>query len=301
MSDVQPLPSLSFVPERVPVPPDACGACGFRPQELEPLCPTCGAQLTAPNVATASRAVEQEALVERVERALAGRSAAAAGKVLAFGESVRKSRAVVNVSVRQAIDFVEKDSVLYATYAELVGAGARRPAPDGDDTRRRSVEAMLFGSYAEKMHYGALSLGGPGLVSYGAVTLVLHDVAVARRATVLEENSFTFIERHKLRPGQTIPAGYRSAWPTRHQLAMAKCAPRIDETTAEPQHASLLMTPGPDRSTDEFIEVYIFGPFGRGAIDRLVLPARSVPGATACELRMLKSKAKRRGITVEEA
>ena len=61
------------------------------------------------------------------------------------------------------------------------------------------------------------------------------------------------------------------------------------------------MTPGPDRSTDEFIEVYIFGPFGRGAIDRLVLPARSVPGATACELRMLKSKAKRRGIPVEEA
>jgi hypothetical protein len=301
MSDVQPLPLPSFKPERVPVRADVCGACRSAPRDLEPVCLTCGAQLMAPNVAIASRPVEQDALVERVERALAGRSAASAGNVLAFGEAVRQSRAVVNVSVRQAMDFVEKDSVLYATYAELVRAGARRPAPDGDDARRRSVEAMLFGSYAEEMRYGALSLGGPGLVSYGAVTLVLHDVAVARRASVLEENSFTFVERHKLRPGQAIPAGYRSAWPTRHQVAMAKSASSIDETTTESQHASLLMTPGHDRNADEFIEVFIFGPFGPGAIERLVVPARPSHEAKASEIRMLRSKARRRGIAVEEA
>jgi hypothetical protein len=251
-----------------------------------------------PNVVLASRRAEQAALIARVESALAGRQPESLERVLAFGEAVRQSSAVVNVSVRYAINFVESRTLLFATYPKLVEAGFRRPAKDVDDTRRRSVEALLFGSYGEDMRYAALSLGGLGLESYGPITIVLRNPAIAHRASLLEENSFVFVERHEMRPGKAIPPGHRSPWATRHQLVIAKCAFAIDETTTETQHASLLCMPG-DRGTDEFVEVFIFGPFGCGAIDRLVLPTRPSPDATSSELRMLKRKAKQRGIDIQ--
>jgi hypothetical protein len=301
MADAQPLSPPAFTPERAPMPAAACNQCGFSPVDLEPHCPTCGSQRMPPNVVLASRATEQDALIARVEDSLVGRPPDSVANVLSFGGAVRGSVAVVNVSVRRAIDFVESNTLLYATYAGLMEAGARLPAPDVDDARRRSVEAILFGSYGEAMRYAALSLTGAGLDSYGPIAMVLRDQAIAQRASLLEENSFDFVERHKLRPGTAIPAGFRSPWVTRHQLAMAKCASEIDATTSEIEHPSLLCRSSRDRRTDKFIEVFIFGPFGRGAIERLVLPARPPAGVTSKELRMLRSKAGRRGIVVEES
>jgi hypothetical protein len=118
---------------------------------------------------------------------------------------------------------------------------------------------------------------------------------------LLEENSFAFVERHELRPGKAIPGGYRSPWTTRHQLAMAKCAGSIDETTSDRSHRSLLLRPAKHRAADEFIEVFIFGPFNRGAVERIVVPTNPTRDASANELGTLKSKARLRSIPVEEA
>jgi len=289
-----------FAPERVPVAPTVCAVCDHTPLDLEPRCPTCGTQRMSPNVVLASRATEQDAVIARVERVFESRSPESAAKLVAFGERVRQSAAVVNVSVRYAIEFLVSDALLYAAYAKLVEAGARRPAAGVDDTRRRSVESMLFGSYGEEMRYAALTLGGVGLTSYGAVTIVLRDVAVSPRTSLLDENSFTFVERHQLRPGQEVPHGHRCPWATRHLLAMAKCGSQIDETTAEGRFANILCDTTGDRKTDEFIEAFIFGPFGRGAIERLVLPARLPVDVSRSELQLLRRKAASRGVPVEE-
>jgi len=64
-----------------------------------------------------------------------------------------------------------------------------------DDARRRSVESILFGSYGEEIRYAALSLGGLGLVSYGPITMVMSEPAIAQRASLLEYNSFQFVEQ----------------------------------------------------------------------------------------------------------
>ncbi len=290
-----------LVRERAPIASSNCVVCGFEPLDLESRCPTCDTQRMPPNVVLASRLAEQDALVARVESLLAGRPAASVASLLAFGEAVRRSVAVVNVSARYALDFLESNTLLYATYARLVESGARRPASGVDDTRRRSVESMLFGSYAEEMRYAALSLGGLGLVSYGPITMVLRDLAVAQRASLLEENSFQFVEKHMLRPGLSFPIGYRCPWPTRHYMAMAKCGAKIDGRTTGADHRELLLRQGSGRSTDDFIEVYIFGPFGRGAVERIVLPMQVPKGVARSELRMLRAKAKLRGVPVEDA
>ena len=290
-----------FTPEWAPVAPTVCAVCGHDPLDLEPQCPTCHTQRMAPNVVLASRQEEQDALVTRVEQLLAGQSPDFVGSVLKFGEAVRRSVAVVNVSVRYAIDFLESATLLYATYAKLVESGARRPAPGGDDAKRRSVESLLFGSYGEEMRYAALSIGGQGLVSYGPVTMVLRELAVAQRASLLEKNSYEFVEDHKLRPGLPLPTGHRCPWSTRHHLAMAKCGSKIDDRTTDAQHRALLLRQGSGRATDEFIEVYIFGPFGRGAVERLVLPTKIPKDVAGSELRMLRAKAKLRGVPVEDA
>jgi hypothetical protein len=252
-----------------------------------------------PNVFVASEPAEQDAVAARVTALIAARPAQSAS-VLTFGELVRTSFAVVNVSARYAIDFLESDTLLYATYAKLVELGARRPAVGVDDARRRSVESILFGSYGESVRYAALSLGGVGLIAYGPVTMVLRELAIAQRASLLEENSFSFVESHKLRPGLPIPRGYRCPWPTRHHLAMAKCGVKVDEHTTIAEQRELLLQPD-TRATDEFIEVFIFGPFGRGAIERIVLPTVIPKAVARSELRMLRQKAKRRGVLVEDA
>ena len=88
----------AFTREWAPVPPDSCVLCGFGPLDLEPRCPRCDTQRMPPNVVLASRPTEQDTVAARVESLLLGRSAASAANLLAFGENVRGSFAVVESS-----------------------------------------------------------------------------------------------------------------------------------------------------------------------------------------------------------
>lgn len=231
-----------------------------------------------PNVRAAAEPTQTNALNQRYENAVkwAG-SGGAIDNLTAFEDAVSRSSAVVNVDLFFLKEFITDTRALYTTYQLAVGAQTRQAAEDERDRHRSAVDAILFGSYASQIRFAALSLDGRGLKSYGAYAMILRDVAVWKRSTVLEENSFAFVKRHELKPGDSAPAGYRAIWQDRKKLAIAKLGALIKSDTSGDKFASLLLySDGVDRTKDEFIEVQIFGPFNSEAIE-------AVCGSSSCK------------------
>jgi len=253
------------------------------------LCPTCGHDVGYPNVRYATQPAERAALDERYRAARDAAAKRGANATFSgFEEAVRtRSRAVITVGADLLWSLFESDTPLYANYERQVGAALRLPAAPEHDHDRCIVAGALFGSFAPEISYAALSLDGKGLTSYGRrsnrtalCTIVLGDFAIRSRASLLEENSFSFVTRHRLSVGIPIPAGYRATWEDRHLLAVAKLADRLNPGTAEARFSGLLLSTEGDRETDEFVEVYIYGPFNRRAIDDII---EQVPGRTESE------------------
>lgn len=135
----------------------------------------------------------------------------------------------------------------------------RKPAEFESDRHRLTVEGVMFGSYGENIRYAALSLDGAGLRSYGSYSLRFREVAINRRATLLEENSYVFVEKHGMTAGKEIPSGYRSTWEEREKLALAKLAQRITPASSEGDFPGILLFSEGDYKTDDFIEIHIYG------------------------------------------
>jgi len=243
-----------------------CSNCKNPFSETDDRCPRCGADVGFPNVRAA--AAELPDLNKRYEAAVA--SAGKQGRYDAlnkFEERMKTTSAVISVKLGFLHSFVADNKQLYATYQLGVRAQTRKAAAAEDDRYRIAVEGMIFGSYGEKIRYAALSLDGRG-PSYGDYSFRLEEIAVRDRASLLEQNSYDFVEHHKLKKGR-IPPGYRSAWPERHKLAVAKLAAQVSSTTIEEDYAQLLLPAAADRSSDEFIEVHIFGPLDISAIESI--------------------------------
>lgn len=238
---------------------------------------------------------EVKALAARYKEALDNAKARGADVLVeAFERAVGDSHAVVNLELMRLLDLVSKEQTLYANYHLAVKAEVREAAKAEFDRHRRAVDAILFGRYAEELRYAALSIDGRGLKSYGKYTIVLKDVAVAKRSSVLEENSFHFCKRHALKPGDPIPEGYRAVWGQRQKLAVAKLADAITSNTTVSSFTSLLLHSASTRGEDDYVEVQIFGAFNNGAIEAVVgattstRPSESAMAAVAKEL-ILKS------------
>lgn len=296
-----PVPTLplELQPEAVEPPPSTCPQCGDPCAALtHPRCANCEADLGKPNVLAATTLAQQAALRDRVEQSLrqAGPSA------LRLGQLAQTASARINVPVRFAANFLSSDRELYLTYAKAVAGGVRRPAAPEDDQLRRQVDARLFGWYGDELRFAALGLKDSGVPSYGPVTLVLRDSAIANRASLMEENAFAFYARHDLgriertatgyRPSHPEPPGYRACWPRRHLLAVAKLAPRLATQPGpltDDELAALLLEHGAARSADELIEVHIYGPLTRRSIERVLLWT-GAPGVSALDWRLLKDR-----------
>jgi hypothetical protein len=167
-------------------------------------------------------------------------------------------------------ELVSEPNALYSNYYLAAKGEVRAAAEAENDRQRRTVDAMLFGRYGDQIRFAALSLNGIGLKSYGkdglSYGLVLRDVAIANRATLLEENSYTFVKRHNLTAESVLPLGYRSSWEKRYELAVAKLSDSIWPNTSPSEYASILLYSTGDRATDQFIEVHIFGAFNISSI-----------------------------------
>lgn len=279
-----------------------CPDCGSDIHAFSEKCQTCGFFAGSPNVRAAAEPDEVAALEARYE---AARSSAAVdgrlGVLDAFEKRATDSFAVINTDLEVLRAFLTNSKALYTTYSLGVKGQQRRAAEPDDDRERRMVEAKLFGAYGEEIRYAALSIER-GLRSYGPVSLRLRDVAIAKRASLLEENSYDFVDHHALGPKVPIPPGHRSPWSTRHQLAVAKLGGAVEAGTREDEFADILLHSDGDRSTDRFIEVHVFGPFDAGAIEsvRGRTPAKGKSGA-ADVARVKELLAKRGCSWIEDA
>ncbi len=176
-------------------------------------------------------------------------------RLIDFDGSMKNTSAVINVDIDFLYAFVTNEKLLYSTYGRSVRTQIRKPAKGEDDTHRLGVEGALFGSYSEEIRYGALSLDGAGVKSYGQYAIKLREVAVSERTSLMEDNSFVFVEKHNIRSSKDVPPGYTSTWQERNKLAVAKLAPRVTGSTSEAEYSGILLYSEGKYETDDFIEV----------------------------------------------
>lgn len=183
----------------------------------------------------------------------------------------KQTVAVVNLHIDWASGFFNDAKLLYTSYGRLVDAEVRAPAGSRQDRQRTGVEGVLYGSHGDFIAYAALSGDGRGLTSYGPVHLELDSIAVGFRATVLEENSYNFVKRHRIVPGDPTPLGYLALWKERHKLAIAKLTERVRGILGKPECCQLLLVSTGGRDTDDFLEVHIYGTFNHQAVKSVKL------------------------------
>jgi hypothetical protein len=250
---------------------DICPNCGASVLASEEKCPTCGEYVGAPNVRAANAPSERLALQQRYQAALERAELRnAKASVANFRSALESSVAVASCGLYFLREFVTNGNTLYTNYHLGVRGEVRRAAESENDRQRRTVDALLFGGYGDQIRFAALSLNGVGLRSYGkeglSYGLGLREVAISKRASLLEENGYDFVKRHSLDPTSNVPAGYRSSWENRHELAIAKLADFIWPEISAAEYAGILLSSTGDRATDQFVEVHIFGTFNVNAV-----------------------------------
>jgi len=239
----------------------------------------CGEFVGFPNYRAA--AAENDELEERSRAAREDAATRGLTPLLDKLEALaEKSRPVI------VMDFFVCDDILrsgkYRSYDKRVQSGERNPAHAPDHADRQMVAARLFPMYGEHVHYAALSPDGRGLASYGtgaiAVRWDVTDAYLDRRASLLEENSFTFYDHHGLGGrGAVIPPGYRATWKDRAKLVVAKLAARLTAATGEDRLAGLLLQAGGTRADDDYIEIAIYADTGLDTVDVNMVTRQRAP------------------------
>jgi len=251
-----------------------CASCGTPVPVASRNCPVCQTDVGFPNVRAAQETKERAALGERVEDARVSARARKCEAVLDdFSNAVLRSKAVTCRSLSTLLGLVSSDNALYNSFYRQIESGARLPEDSPWDRGRTAVDGTLFPNYHMDIVFAALSLDNRGLANFGKYTIVLKEDMIAHRATVFEENSFIFCQKkHHIVVGDSIPPGYRALWLERARLAMAKLHSRLDAKTSPDIYSQILMKQGHDPAEDDFIEVHIFGPIHRRAIERVIGP-----------------------------
>ncbi len=182
-----------------------------------------------------------------------------------------KSGVVIAMPPSIARKLIEDPRSLYSNYEELVGSNSRIPAAMDHDRHRSAVGGILFGSYAKSIRYGVISLTEYGPPTYGPVHCRLRAVAIEKRTSFLESNSYTFCKEHGLAPGDKLPLGFMACWKTRDRLLLSKLGHRLASGQKKSDWQALLVkTDGKNRKDDDFIEALIYGHFDRNAIESMV-------------------------------
>jgi hypothetical protein len=232
------------------------------------ICPVCQLDVGFPNVRATQTTEEIEALARRVKEAqISAQLHNCETELNDFGQAVLQSKAVIACNFNKLYRFINSDNELYNTFYQQVDSESRLPEDNHWDHGRPSIDATLFPHYEKNIVFAALSLDNHGLEYYGEYTVVLREETIESRATVFDENSINFCQKHRIVAGSRIPPGYRASWSERDKLAMAKLHGKIDNNTRPDDYPGILMTPKGNSPDDDFIEVHIYGAIHRRAIE----------------------------------
>jgi hypothetical protein len=253
---------------------DQCPICKNDIPRTEARCPHCAQPSRFPNVLDASEDAERLALDQRYRAAIRDSDARGCGAVIRqFEAEAATSRAVMARSVTDLDRLATSDRQLYATYYNLIRAGVRVSTGEKWDRLRVVTDEALFGENKGEIRFAALTLDGIGLDNYGECSLVARSDMIAHRASLIEENSVKFMERHKIEIAgvNDLPKGYRAPWEDRSKLCTAKLAAAIDPTSRPEDFAKLLLNPGKTSDDDQFVEVHIWGPMSVRTFEQVIV------------------------------
>ena len=244
-----------------------CPRCSAPIRGNERNCPSCDSDVGYPNARAAKEYEEKAALAKRYAEALENASGRGCGDVVvAFLGALKSSVAAICRSLSKVKELVSSPNEIYATFYQLVGAGARRLEGSRMDLQRRIADSIMFPYYEKDIRFAILSLDGVGAIAYGDCSVVLKDIAISERATVFEENSVLYCEKRGLGVAQLLPPGYRATWEDRGILATAKLEPKFVPSTSAAEFPAILV----GNTGQDFVEVHIFGPLNHGSIERIV-------------------------------
>lgn len=282
------------MPDSVP-----CPSCmNDIPQPAE-RCPHCAEPGHFWNVIVASDSAEQTALQIRYDAAKTDAlSRKADAAVQDFEIAMGHSAAVIARSESEVLRLATSTRQLYTTYYEQLEAGIRLPDGDRWDVVRELADTLLFPKYKRDIRFAALSLDGVGLANYGSCSITLRNNMISRRASVFEENSVLFMERHRLAVSRPdLPKGFRASWNDRGKLSVAKLAGNIDSATKPNQYSELLLRSGTTSADDAFVEVHIWGPISVLTMEKVTVTGPN-ERKKATIVKAMRSKLQRHGVLV---
>jgi hypothetical protein len=279
---------------------DQCSHCGNDIPLAAERCPHCALPGIFSNVRAAEQTEERQALNNRYEDALQRADSRGCQQVAKdFEAAISDSQAVIARSLLEADRLASSDKQLYATFYQLVEAGVRLPSGSKWDALREVADGALFPGYKRNIRFAVLSLDGCGLSNYGECFLVLHNHMIGHRASVFEENSVIFMEKHKILMSQAhnLPHGYRATWEERAKLCFAKLVDKLHPNTREETFARILLKEGKKSEEDSFVEVHIWGPMTTHTLEQVIInqPKRR---ADRVILKALGEKLSKVGVTI---
>jgi hypothetical protein len=147
----------------------------------------------------------------------------------------------------------------------------------------------------------ALTFDGVGLDNYGECSMILKEAMIAHRASVFEENSVQFMDRHQIRvaDANAIPRGYSAPWEDRNQLCTAKSAAGITRETRPEDHPGLLLAQGKTSEDEIYVEVHIFGPMTVRTFEKVVIRSGGKAGARESILDALRERLQKADVPLE--
>ena len=278
-----------------------CSVCHIEVPASARLCPSCQGDVGFPNVRAAETPEEKNALAIRLKDAYTSTAARGCTNVLEeFGRALLASKPVICRSLEIVCGLVSADNQLYISFHKQVAAGSRLPKDDQWENGRPAVEATLFPHYYQDINVACLTLNNRGLTNYGAYSVVLKNLMISNRTSLFEENPFIFMRKHHVIAGDPIPLGYRAPWDSRREFAMAKLHSKIDKDTKAQDFPSILLLPGIDNASDEYIEAHIYGQIHPSSFERICGP-KPTKKSDLVLWKSLQTKCNNLGIILEES
>jgi hypothetical protein len=278
----------------------SCPDCTNEIPQPASCCPHCGRPGIFWNIIQANKDDERTALQNHYRAAIAdAQSRGADSMVQEFEKAVAGSKAVLARPDTEVQRLANSARQVYGTFYQLVEAGLILPDGDEWNAARELADTLLFADYKKHIRFAALTLDGVGLSKFGSCSITLRDDMIAHRASVLDENSVLFIERHGVKASRKpdIPRGFRATWNERDKLCIAKLAGRIDSSITPNQYSGLLLKQGVLPEDDEFVEVHIWGPLTVLSMEEVTVTVpKARPKATI--VRAIKSKLAKHGVSV---